>query len=150
MQTLNIYVEVYNATQIRLSYSFEEWKQFITCVIDNNQNFETNSTFSMRVLLQSNGDGLQAIEFPYPDFYPPNADQQVVYMINGLYAYSNYSIRVSFSTSNRRKQLFTSGPVLLKTFGRISEDSSFYWIPMIFYFMIFKTNNLKRSLHVAI
>lgn len=120
LQTLNIYFTPYNATEIRLTYSIEEWKQFIGCVIDNNQGFQKNSTFSMRILLQSNGDGLQAIEFPYPDFYPPNAKQQVVYPMSGLYAYSNYSIRISLSTSYKKKQIFTSDPVLLKTSGTMS------------------------------
>jgi hypothetical protein len=55
--------EVVSGNLIQVSYDFEQWQRFIACLSDN---IDLND-ISIKILLQNSLDGLQALEFPYPN-----------------------------------------------------------------------------------
>ena len=121
---LDMKFAVASASQVKIAYDFSEWQRFILCLskssysnsILNKSALDVVSVFSIKILLQSNINGLQSLDFPYPS--KDDTDlvfKKVQFMLSGLMPYSNYSIRISFSALYPKIQVLTTGPIFLRT-----------------------------------
>jgi hypothetical protein len=103
---LRVNFTVISSSQIRIAYDFAEWKRFILCLSKssyssssvNKSALDVVSVFSIKILLHSNLNGLQSLDFPYPSKDDTDlAVNKVQFMLSGLIGFSNYSIRISLS-----------------------------------------------------
>lgn len=117
MNNLRVNFTTVDSSKVQIQYSQTDWQSFIDCVIQDDQSF-LKSAFTMRILVQNKMNGLQSVDFPYPNYSMNNKNQSVSYLLEGLIPAANYSIRISFSTSFPKEQLFTSQAIYLKTLGK--------------------------------
>jgi len=117
LDTLRVNLSVTGWNEVSLVYSVQEWKEFLSCLLrsDMPAGNRSVSTLSMRILLHTKSGGLQVIEFPYPDDSITN--NLVKYRLGSLLAYTSYAIRISLSSVNPFRQVYTSQPVYVKTLG---------------------------------
>ncbi len=119
LDTLRVNVSVVDWNEVRLVYSVREWEAMLSCIVrrEGAGGNRSASTFSAQILLQGKGGGLQVIEFPYPDSSVESA--VVRYGLGGLRAYSYYSIRISLTSVYPYRQVLTSKPVYVRTWGEL-------------------------------
>jgi hypothetical protein len=121
---LKVNFTVASPTQVRIAYDFSQWKQFILCLSKssysnamlNKSALDVVSVFSIKILLQSNLNGLQSLDFPYPS--TDDTDllvNKVQFMLSGLLGFSNYSIRISLSALYPNTQVLTTKAIYLRT-----------------------------------
>ncbi len=131
---INTNFTVNGSREILLSYDLNEWKNFISCLsrssykshtffnseplTDVNQKGQSddNTIFSMKLLIQSSQQNeLQTLEFPYPNQLDDRSNR-IQYLISGLLPFTDYFIRISFSTSSPNRIAYTTQSIYLKTF----------------------------------
>ena len=122
LDTLFVNFTTNSSNNISLLYNNSEWRNFITCLSKSNYNNLNNnltqldsSIFSIKILLQSESNGLQSIDFPYPNQMDTESSK---FMITGLLPYSNYSIRISFSAQFPNRQILTTQAIYLQTYDQ--------------------------------
>lgn len=126
LNLVNFQFIVKSPNEIMVEYNIVEWKKLITCISlfnYNNMNYvstdesgpyDEKTAFTIKILLLSNINGLQSIDFPYPDDLSLN--KSISYTISGLLANTNYSIHIAFSSFYPSKQLLTTHPIFMQTF----------------------------------
>lgn len=108
---LSVYFQVNTSNSILITYETNEWKNLISCLSGSLD----RSSFSIKILLQSQTKGLQSLDFPYPSSQDLNNKTNVQFEISGLLPFNNYSIRLSFTTIYPTSQILTTEPVYLQT-----------------------------------
>ena len=128
LNVLFVNFTVKSSNQIAIEYRSDEWKSFISCISRlNYQSTDLNDTlqldksaFSIKILLENNANGLQSLDFPYPAANSPNylntSVTVIKYFLTGLSAFSNYSLRISFSSNYPTRQILTTNAIYLQTF----------------------------------
>ena len=136
LDVISINFTVNSSTEVLISYSNQEWKNFISCISRSNYqkmnslimeaeslggvalNQFDKSVFSMKILLESNFNGFQSLDFPYPneDDETDLEEDYSNFILTGLSPFSNYSIRISFTSSAPNRQILTTKNVYLQTF----------------------------------
>jgi len=158
LNIVNFQFFVNSSTDIIVSYDVSDWKKLITCISlfnYNNMQFssldEINSkyqsddkAFTIKILLQSNVNGLQSIDFPYPDNL--NLENNLFYTISGLLPFTNYSIRIAFSTFYPNKQLLTTNPVFLQT--KETQPCCDFKKPIVMQFPFMKTFSVRFKIPI--
>lgn len=76
--------ELLGANDLLLSYDVGQWNTLISCLSKSSfaQQSVDLTEFVLKVLVQSAVDGLQALEFPYPD--PKSNNSRVQSKITGI------------------------------------------------------------------
>ena len=117
LNNLRVNFRTVDSSKIEIEYTHGSWQSFIDCVIQDDQSFLTTA-FTMRVLVQNKDNGIQSVDFPYPNHPVNDRNRSINYILEGLLPAANYSIRISFSASFPKKQLFTSKAIYLRTWGK--------------------------------
>lgn len=154
LNLVNFNFNVQSSSEILISYDNVLWRKLITCIslfnynnlkqvsiteTKNGYQSDDKSVFTIKILLQSNINGLQSIDFPYPDNL--NLKSSTFYTISGLSPFTNYSIRIAFSTFYPNKQLLTTRPVFIQTFEK--EPCCGIDMPTVIQFPFMKTFSIR-------